>query len=314
MKSKKVISFERDAEFFFRLGIKYTEKRNYKKAEKYMEIAVAKEPFNVDYQFNLAGVKAEMGETEKSSEILKGILINIDPTLTECYFGIGCNYFDIEDFIRAKDYFEKYLHFDPEGVYADDVKDVLYYLSYYEGEGWNKKRLKTASKLVREGKRLYDRGEYEEAAEKLEAALEEDPGAVDTRNSLSMAFFMEGDVEKAISLANSTLKLDHNDVWAHCNLTMFYSSIGRTQDFKEQIKTLQSLRIGSKRELLKVLDTCVGLEQFSGIRKILKNYSGNRNEFLEALEETLEGRNISVEKKREIVSGISGKRRSADKV
>lgn len=312
-KIKKVIPFERGSEFFFRLGTKYADKRNYSKAHRYMEKAIEMEPYNVDFHFSLAGIAAEMGNIENSNVILKGILMNIDPTLTECYFGIGCNYFDAEDFGKAREYFEKYLYFDPEGDYADDVNDVLYYLQVYDGGTGTKGRLKSGAKLVRDGQKLLQKGDYKKASEKFEAALEFDPSAVSARNYLSWAYFHEGDMDKAISLALSVLKLDYINVEAHCNLSLYYNQAGREQQYKEEIKTLHGLQISRKEDLLKILDTCVRMKEFSGMGKVLRNYLGNRKEFIEALEETLDGWNVSGEKKKEIVNGLSSQRRKINK-
>lgn len=311
MKRKKsnIVPFERNGDFYFRRGFKYADKRNYAKAAVFMGKAIELEPFNVDYQFNLAGILSEMGQTEKSNAILKGILINIDPTLTECYFGIGCNYFDVEDFSKAREYFEKYLHFDPDGPYAGDVEDVLYYLQFYDGTGWDKKKVKSVSRLVREGEKLLGSGDYQKACLKFETALEADPGAGTARNFLSMAHYLNGDVEKAISLANSVLKLDLNDINAHCNLALFYSSSEKAEEYKLQIKILYTLKIKQREELLKVLDTCVRLKEFSGMGKVLRNYMGNRVEFIEALEKTLDGWEIQGEKRQEIVKGLSSRKR-----
>ena len=102
---------------------------------KYLEKAVVTEPFNADFQFNYACVLAELKESKKSNLTLMNILKNIDPTLTECYFGIGCNYFDIGSLKKAKEYFEKYIYFDPTGQFVDEAYDIIYYLQIYENVG-----------------------------------------------------------------------------------------------------------------------------------------------------------------------------------
>ena len=104
---RKIVKYRRDAELYFRVGTKYVDRRCFSSALKFISTAVEMEPFNADYKFNLACVLAELKDTKKSNTILKDILKNIDPTLSECYFGIGCNYFDMGSLKKAKEYFEK---------------------------------------------------------------------------------------------------------------------------------------------------------------------------------------------------------------
>lgn len=131
---KRVISIKQDAEFFHRIGIRYADRMNYGRALKFILKAVQLEPGNPDFQFNLAGVYAEIGELQKSNEVLFQILKKIDSNLTECYFGIGCNFFDMGDFPKSKEYFQRYVLQEPEGLLADEVYDALYYLGMMEGE------------------------------------------------------------------------------------------------------------------------------------------------------------------------------------
>ena len=130
--------FERDSEFYFKAGLKHAYKKSYEKALKYLNTANSLERFNLDYLFNLAGIYAECGQIEKSNEVLKEIFLNIDPTISECYFGIACNYYDLEDYDRAVEYFEKYIKFDPDGEYAEDVNGVLFYLKLDSNEDLKK--------------------------------------------------------------------------------------------------------------------------------------------------------------------------------
>ena len=48
--------------------------------------------------------------------------------MTECYFGIACNYYDLGNLKKALFYFETYLLYDPEGEYEEQANDMLFYL------------------------------------------------------------------------------------------------------------------------------------------------------------------------------------------
>lgn len=290
-----VIPFRDDTEFYFRIGIRYADHQRFDKALKYLTKAVEAEPYNADYLFNLAGVQAELKEVEKSNETLLNILKNIDPTLTECYFGIGCNYFDMENFKKAREYFEKYVYFEPEGAFADEVYDVLYYLQIYEDVGTGSKTNRIVTKLANEGKRLLGKGEYIKACEKLEKAIEIDPEVITPRNDLSLAYFLLGDENKSYSIAKSVLKLDPDDVFANCNIAMFHACSGKKESYEKQLKTLTRLELKEKDEVLKLLDTYIRLREYRYFGAILRMYTGEVAQMKDILEEALKDQSIHEE-------------------
>jgi len=146
-KTDKIIPLRRSAEFYFKIAMKYANKKSIDKAVKYFEKAIEIEPFNAEYQFNLACILVEMKQVERSNEILLGILANIDPAVTECYFGIGCNYFDLGNFKKAKEYIEKYIINAPEGQFAEEAYDILYYLRIYYDIEVEKNRDESVKKI-----------------------------------------------------------------------------------------------------------------------------------------------------------------------
>ncbi len=131
-KRENILLFRHDAELFFRVGIRYANREMFDLALKYFKKAIEAEPDNSDYQFNYGCVLAELKQIKESNSVLMNILRNIDPTLSECFFGIGCNYFEMGNLKRAKKYFEKYVDFDNEGEFAEEAHDILYYLEFYE--------------------------------------------------------------------------------------------------------------------------------------------------------------------------------------
>ncbi|MDF2522816.1 MAG: hypothetical protein K0R31_457 [Clostridiales bacterium] len=293
--NNNVIPFRDDSEFYFRIGIRYADHQKYDRALKYLSKAAEAEPYNADYLFNLAGVLAELKQVEKSNETLLDILKNIDPTLTECYFGIGCNYFDMENFKKAREYFEKYVYFEPEGAFSDEVYDVLYYLQIYEDVGTDSKTNKIITRLANEGKRLLGKGEYRKACEKLEKAIEIDPEVISPRNDLSLAYFLLGDENKSYSIAKSVLKLDPEDIFANCNIALFHASAGKKDACEKQLKSLSRLELNEKDEVLKLIDTYIRLREYRYFGDILRKYTGARAEVKAILQEASEEQSYSEE-------------------
>lgn len=244
----KVLTYRCDSEIYFRVGIKHAEKQRFVSAGKFLALAAEKEPFNADYQFNYACILAELRETKKSSEILAWIIRNIDPTFSECYFAIACNYFEMENFKKAREYLEKYVQLDSEGEFAEEAQDIIYYLE--AGYGMGKKRGRNATRLTAEGEKLLDEGDFKNARLKLEKAVDADPRFIAARNSLSIACFLSGQTDRAISIAKSVIKLDEYNIQANCNLALFYAYKGDMDLYKKQLEVLSEIEVSCEKTFL----------------------------------------------------------------
>ena len=287
--SKNILQYRCDAEIYYKIGLKYVEKQKFDAAANFLGKATEKEPFNADYQYNFACVLAELKNIKKSNEILTGIIKDIDPTLTECYFGIACNYFDMGDFKKAREYFEKYVHFDHNNQFVDEAYEILYYLQIYDDAGSNSKNDRVVSRLEREGRSLLENGEYKKACLKLEKLIEINPESVPSRNYLALAYFFDGETARAISLAKSIIKLQPDDVLAHSSLALFYANENKMELFNIQLKTLSELEIEIEEDFL------VEMKQF--LKAILSD--SNTKECLKlSIVEILESRRVQIDGRR----------------
>ncbi len=279
--TEKIVSLKKDSEFYFRVGMKYANKKSTVNALKYFRKAVDLEPYNADYQFNLACILVELKQVESANEILLGILTNIDPTLTECYFGIGCNYFDLSNFKKAKEYIEKYIYFAPEGQFIEEAYDILYYLQIYYDMEAGKKSGRSILKLEKECRQLMAEGEYKKAKKKLETVIQSQPDSIWARNDLSVAYFFTGETDKAISIAKSSLRLKANDITALCNLTLFYSILKKNDLYKKHLEIINGFAIENKFEIMKIIETFVQLKEHKRISKLIFRYlKKNKEAFL----------------------------------
>ena len=86
-KEKKVLPFNRDPEFYFRVGVKYFRKRKNDVSLKYLKKAAEMDPYNAEYKFNLAGVLAETKRIEESNKILMDIIKILIPLLPSAISG-----------------------------------------------------------------------------------------------------------------------------------------------------------------------------------------------------------------------------------
>jgi tetratricopeptide (TPR) repeat protein len=305
-KANNIVLFNRDPETFFRVGLRYASSGKYEKALKFLRKAAQDEPYNADYQLNFACVLSELHETDKSNKVLLNIIKCIDPTLAECYFGLACNYFDIGDFKKAREYFEKYICYDKEGYYTEEAYDILYYLQIYDGTKRDVCNTRTISRLETEGKKLMERSNYKDAIIKLEKIIEIEPEVIPPRNNLSLAYFLTGEIDKAVSMAKSVLKLDIENVSAHCNLALFYAK--DRELYKKQMELLSCLEIDNKRDLMKVLFTCAELKEDAGMASALESYLKNIKSARQTLRSVMSNKDVEHRVKTAIEKALSAKR------
>jgi len=203
--------------------MKHAINKRYHRALKFMKKAAEMEPFNADYQFNLACVHAELNQVEDSNRALMSIIKNIDPTAVECYFGIACNYFDMGDLKKAREYLEKYVSSGREGEFDDLAQDILCYLEMFENAEPESKNRKRISRLFSLGKKFLETADYGKACLQFEKVIEIDPFQLSARNYLALACFLNNDIDRAISLAESVLKVEEYNVFARLNLALIYA-------------------------------------------------------------------------------------------
>lgn len=240
------MDYRRDAEINYRVGIKYARKYQFEDAVKFLGTAAREEPFNAEYQFNYACILAELREIKKSNKIFKWILRNIDPTITECYFAIACNYYEMDNLTKTREYLDKYIQFGCKEEFFEEAREIICYLE--ENLGISKRNGKSVSRLIAEGEELIDRGDYRKACMKLEKAVDAEPGSIAARNNLSIACFHSGQIDRAISIAKSVLMLDNQNILAICNLALFYAGKGDISSYSNQTRMLTELDISSQKD------------------------------------------------------------------
>jgi tetratricopeptide (TPR) repeat protein len=255
--SNKVVTFERGAEFYFDLGYKYIQKGKLKTALRYVEKAVRLKPYDSFIQFNYAGLLAELGNVDHSTEVLVNIVKNLDPNYLECYFGLGCNYLQMQKIKKSSEYFSLYLEKDPEGEFAEEAEELLEMLTMIKDANNNldDEELEKIYKIEEEAIDHLEKREYEKATQKFETVVKMLPNAVPARNNLSLAYYYLGFMDKAIELAREVLIYEESNVHANCNLAIFYNKQGTTSWVEKQIRIISKIVTDNEDYLYKIGDT-----------------------------------------------------------
>ncbi|HYE10252.1 MAG TPA: tetratricopeptide repeat protein [Patescibacteria group bacterium] len=272
MKKNNIIAFERGAEFYFDLGYRKIQKGNLKSALTYIEKAVKLKPNDGFIQFNYAGLLAELGNIDLSTEVLLHIVEKLDPNYDECYFGLGCNFLQMQKIKKSVEYFSKYLEKDPEGEFSEEAEDLLEMLTMIKDANNNldDEELEKIYKVEEEAINHLELREYKEAAEKFEIVVNMLPNAVPARNNLSLAYYYLGETQKAIDLAREVLNYEQNNVHANCNIAIFYNKFDLSNWVEKQIKSIKKLNTENPEYLYKIADTLGCLDKHDEAYKVYK--------------------------------------------
>lgn len=270
--NNKVVTFERGAEFYFDLGYKYIQKGNMKTALRYIEKAVNIKPQDSFLQFNYAGLLAELGDIDRSTQVLVNIVKNLDPDYLECYFGLGCNYLQMQKIKKSYEYFSLYLEKDPEGEFAEEAEELIEMLTMIKDANNNldDDELEKIYKIEEEAIDHLEKREYDKATEKFEKVVQMLPNAVPARNNLSLAYYYLGHYDKAIELAREVLLYEESNVHANCNLAIFYNKQGSASWVEKQLRAIGKISTDNEEYLYKIGDTYGSLGRHSEAYKTFK--------------------------------------------
>lgn len=235
----KIIPIQWDATFFFERAVRSLDRYHYDKALKYFRRAVEYEPDNPVNHCNMAGIMSEMGNYEDSNEILKWIIEELDPAMTECHFYMANNFANMEMYESAERSLVRYLQEDADGQYLDEAEDMMELLQYELERPMPLKNIKSRQGMVEHdtARALLEEGKFTEAVRILEEIAEQQPDFLAARNNLALAYYYMGLFDKAKACIQGVLEHEPGNLHALCNLAIFYQH----EEDKESLQSLVEL-------------------------------------------------------------------------
>ncbi|REK74147.1 tetratricopeptide repeat protein [Paenibacillus paeoniae] len=232
----KIIPIQWDATFFFERAVRSLDRYHYDKALKYFRRAVEYEPENPVNHCNMAGIMSEMGNYKESNEILKWIIEELDPEMTECHFYMANNFANMEMYELAEQSLVQYLQEDAEGHYLDEAEEMMGLLQYELERPAPLKNIKSRQGMIEhdQARSLLEEGKFTEAVRILEEIAEQQPDFLAARNNLALAYYYMGLFEKAKTCIQGVLEHEPGNLHALCNLAIFYQH-------EEDIESLKGL-------------------------------------------------------------------------
>ncbi len=222
--SGKVIPFTQGAAFYMKRGAKELERNDLIAAISRYREAYERAPEDPDIAIALAEILSQMQRYEESNRILLQLCSDEGDTPPECFFGLACNYFGLQEYDCAADSLEDYLDADPMGVFSEDAEDFLDLIddddAMFETTGLRTDDDYEDNAVCRFARSLINSGETGYAVEELEHRLGQAPDSLRVREQLAIAYFCDNRRLEAQRVAGEILEKQPSDVLANCTMAL----------------------------------------------------------------------------------------------
>ncbi|MEA4852913.1 MAG: tetratricopeptide repeat protein [Christensenella sp.] len=275
MEEKKILEFNRPADFYFRTAQKMTETSNYLGALSMMRKALEKDEGNSEYVMQMAEILTELGKYEESNSLLFDMLLRSEERKNECFFGMGCNFIGLNDFEKAQESFEKYVMEEPEGEFSEDVEEFLDFFDdamEFDEMVLEDVKSRTNQELAQEGKRYLDNGEYAKAAEVLEKINPYDYDLFFAKNNLALSYYCMGKLDQAVKVTTEVLEQEPDNIHAVCNMALFLSERGDKEEAVRLLERVMKLQMLEQDDIFKIAITLCELKQHEEALRFLSRF------------------------------------------
>ena len=239
---------------------------------KYRE-AYERAPEDPEIAIALAEILSQMQRFEESNRILIQLMADSEETPPECYFGLACNYFGLQDFDSAADSLEDYLDADPDGDFAADAEDFLDLIdddeAMFETTGLKSDDDYEDNAVCHFARSLLASSETTYAIEELEHRLVKAPKSVKVREQLAIAYFIANRRDEAKKLANTLLTENPKNVLANCTLALAEIEDGNRIAANARLDEISSQHVLEPEELHSVAVLQLDLERYADAEKTL---------------------------------------------
>ncbi len=194
----KVVPFSRSASYLHQRAVKNRREGHLLDALELTRRALEKDPDNRDYALDMAQVLCELGAYIQSNRVLSHMLAQ-DPDLHECYFGMACNFYGMNDADASYKALMCFLSEDPQAAGRREVGELLHNLFITRTlMGQKSRRRARAARLAGKGLALLRSGDLEEGEQLLRRSLAASPRQSETRALLALCLSMRGERDGAL--------------------------------------------------------------------------------------------------------------------
>ncbi|MCM3760628.1 tetratricopeptide repeat protein [Alkalihalobacillus oceani] len=270
---RKVVPLYQNGDYFFQRGLEAYRKNHLQKAVRLFERAVkltAQEPV---FRIQLAAVLSELGEYERSNDILHDVLNEKGDKLAECYFFMANNYAYLGLFEQAERATLRYLELHPNERFSSDAYELLDLLRFEreEDDDWEELDAQEDELVVRHeyAHRLLRKGEIQSSIPILQAIINDHPTCWAAHNHLAEALFRQGE-ERAFAICEAVLEKDKGNLIAICNLALFYTEKGDAKQADHYIRALKNVYPLQEDHYMKIAETLCAVGHYQEAYERLK--------------------------------------------
>ncbi len=252
----RIIDFRRGAKLYFQRGSYYYCRNKLEQALACYRRAVAVDPGNPVNHFNLACLLTEMGKYQESISLLHSVT-QMDGDLNESWFWLALNHGQLRQYREAGRCLREYLEREPYGDYSWQAEEILHFLRS-ELPMLDPEQRSIIENLCLRGIELASQGLLEEAAKLFAEASSLEPELSAPKNNLALTLFYLGEVDRALAVCREILEIHPENVYANCNLALFYQILGDQLAVRRQIDVLDGIWGDDPDDMMK-LGTTYGL-------------------------------------------------------
>jgi tetratricopeptide (TPR) repeat protein len=261
----KVVPMFQSGDYFFHRGIEAYRKNHLHRAIKLFERAVKITNTEPVFHVQLAAVLSEIGEYERSNEILQHVLAEKEEDVEECFFFMANNYAYLGLFEKAERMALRYLGACPNERFSEDARDLLELLRFEREEEDDWEMLEEdEDELIAEHDRAHSllrKGKIKESIPILEKIIAEHPTYWAAQNHLAEALFRLGD-DAAFDRCAFILEKDHGNLFAIANLALFYTKKGEAKKAEPFIHSLRRVYPLDGDHYVKVAETLCAVGEY----------------------------------------------------
>ncbi len=218
----QLLSFIPTGEYYFTLGLKAFQRRDFQKAIKYLKRAMHLEPGEPMIVCQLAIIYTELGDFQQSNELLHFILEELDEEMVECHFFLANNYAHMGYFKDSYSHLTLYMENEPDGDFIYDAEDLLEILTLEE-DVLDEDSYEHDDLIIKQeqAKELLESGHFPKAIKLLKSVIKEFPEYWSAYNNLALAYFYLGEVDKASRILDQVMEKNPGNLHAICNKLVF---------------------------------------------------------------------------------------------
>ncbi len=268
----KLNEYRNNPEFYFSKGLRFANKKNLSEAYRNLIKALELEPDNSEYKFNMACFLCELQRPKEANRMFNDILINFDPTMFDCFFGLGCNSFEEGNNEKAAEYFDKYLYFDPDGEFSYEISEMSFYLKLYSEISHDNKFLKLSKDNLKKAEKYSLQNNNEKAIRYLYKSIIGNPMNIEARNQLTMLLMEEKQFIRAEYISNTVNIIDSGDIWGNCLYIYLLSHSKKRAALKRALELLPYRPIENREELLCIATTLINFHKIAELVQLIEKY------------------------------------------